>query len=186
MTLAKAERKQPKQKPKGSDFMLVKTTVKKIDYYSESDAALSSKFSEAGFGLESGGKLLLHPLEACFLAQLGKTKFKTGSLASFIASQKKKDKNFPFASAIYSHIRGTGRIVRMAGASEDYLRVYAPGVGRTENRPSALLRLLPGATLSADLMKKEVSLAHLERLDLIIAIGTEKEPKYYKVSSFNF
>ena len=67
-----------------------------------------------------------------------------------------------------------------------YLRVYAPGVGREKDRPSQLLCLLPGKVPSVKTLEAEVKVAHLARLDLIIACGTEKEMKFYKISSYNF
>jgi len=153
---------------------------------SESDAFFAQKFHEAGFGCGQGEELLLHPLEAAYLVRLGKTSFEKGSLQQFVAAQKKKDKLFPFAFAAYSAIRGTGRMARPYAEGLKYLRAYAPGVGREKDRPSQLVCLLPGKVPSAKSISEEVRVAHLARLDLIIACGTEAEMKFYKVSSFNF
>ena len=67
-----------------------------------------------------------------------------------------------------------------------YLRVYAPGVGRLQERPSQLVCLIPGKIPSVKTLADEVKIAHLARLDLIVACGTEKEMKFYKISSYNF
>jgi len=152
----------------------------------ESDVLLAQKFCEAGFGFGSNGELLLHPLEAAYLVQLGKSSFAKGNLAQFITIQKKKNKLFPFAFVAYMAIRGTGRMVRPYAEGMKYLRVYAPGVGREKDRPSQLVCLLPGKVPSVKAITDEVKVAHLARLDLIIACGTEKKMKFYKVSSFNF
>jgi len=156
--------------------------------YSESDPSLSTKFREAGFGFwhESDAGAILHPLEAAYLAKLGKTSFDGASPEKFILTQKKKDKLFPFALEVYSAIRSTGRMVRPFMKGAKYLRVYAPGVGRAEERPSQLLCLLPGKLPSSKSIEAEVKIAHLARLDLIVACGTEKETKFYKVSAYRF
>ena len=163
------------------------TENKKIKgMFSESDGELAHKFSEAGFGFEEEEGLLFHPLEAGYLVKTGKTAFGAGSPDSFVSSQKKKDKLFPFALEVYSGIRATGKQVRLFMKGLKYLRVYAPGVGRLEERPSQLVCLLPGKEPSAKTLAGEVKVAHLARLDLIIATGTEKEIKFYKVSAYNF
>ena len=102
---------------------------------------------------------------------MGKAKLKAGSLETFVSSQEKKDKLFPFALAVYGKIRSTGRQVLPFMKGIKYLRVYAPGVGRLEERPSQLICLLPGKEPSAKTLVEEVKIAHLARLDLIIAIG---------------
>ena len=154
--------------------------------FSEPDAAASSNFRDAGFGFAVGGELLFHPLEAGYLVKMGKAKLKAGSLETFVSSQEKKDKLFPFARAVYGKIRSTGRQVLPFMKGIKYLRVYAPGVGRLEERPSQLICLLPGKEPSAKTLVEEVKIAHLARLDLIIAIGGEKEIKFYKISAYNF
>ncbi len=155
--------------------------------FEESDAELAAKFIEAGMGFEDGGRLLFHPLEAAYLVKIGKSAFeKSGTLEKFLAAHGKKDKDFTFAFAVFSSIRQTGRLARPYMEKTSFFRVYAPGVGRLESRPSHLVCLLPGAVPSAKTLAEEVKIAHLARLDLIIACGAEKEIKYYKISSFNF
>jgi len=161
-------------------------TKKSKGLLSESDASLAQKFRDAGFGFGPSSEFLLHPLEAAYLAQLGKTSFEKGNIAQFITAQKKKDKLFPFAFVAYAAIRGTGRMVRPYAEGLKYLRAYAPGVGREKDRPSQLVCLLPGKVPSAKSISEEIRVAHLARLDLILACGTEAEMKFYKVSSFNF
>ncbi|VVB99327.1 Uncharacterised protein [uncultured archaeon] len=151
-------------------------------FYLETDAALSAKFTEAGFGFEEG----FTPLEAGYLVKIKRASFESGTLDSFVAAQKKKDKIFPFALEVYFQIRSTGRMVRPYSKGIKYLRAYAPGVGRLQERPSQLIALLPGSVPSAKTLADEVKVAHLARLDLIIATGTEKEIRYYKISSFNW
>jgi tRNA splicing endonuclease len=166
--------------------MLVETKTPK-GFFIESDAILSKRFLESGLGFEQGASVVFHPLEAAYLAKIGKTQFeKSESAEKFIASQKKTGEDFPFAFAVYSQIRATGRLVRPYLQHTNFLRVYAPGVGREEERPSQLVCLLPGKIPSAKSLVEQVKIAHLARLDLIIAVGTEKEFKYYKISSFNF
>jgi tRNA splicing endonuclease len=155
--------------------------------FEESDAALAVKFSEAGMGFEEGGRRLFHPLEAAYLVKIGESRFeKFASLEKFASAQAKKDKSFHFAFAVYASIRGAGRLIRPYAAKINFFRVYAPGVGRLDSRPSQLVCLLPGKVPSAKTLVEEVKIAHLARLDLIIACGTEKETKFYKISSFNF
>ena len=166
--------------------MLSAKKVKKQELFIETDAALSEKFAEAGFGRRQEGDLFLTALEAAYLVNLKKTSFSGMTLDKFIASQKKKDANFLFTFKVYAIIRGGGRILVPAGDAKDYFRVYAPGVGRTENRPSQLLRIIPGADISPKSIKDEVEIAHRERLELIVAVGTESEPKFYKISAYNF
>lgn len=156
----------------------------KKEFFTESDAPLAAKFREAGFGF--GEDSLLHQLEAAYLVGMGKTSFEKQSLAQFLSQQKKKDRLFPFAFVVYSQIRGTGRIVRLFMQKTPHFRVYAPGVGREQDRPSLLVFLLPGKIPSPKTIAEQVKIAHLARLDLVIACGTEKEIKYYKISAYNF
>ena len=66
------------------------------------------------------------------------------------------------------------------------VRPVVGGVVQEEERPSQLVCLLPGKEPSIKSIVDEVKTAHLARLDLIIACGTEKEIKFYKVSAFNY
>jgi len=195
---------------------------KNAKLFTETDVALAQKFREAGFGMHKDGELLLSPLEACYLAKIGKAKFTQqprcgsrslqsaeehlgaaspsatqaqafrpglltqGTLVSNIAAQKKHDKIFPFALSVYFLIRQTGRMVAPFEKTTQYFRAYAPGVGRMENRPSQLIYLLPGKSPSSKQLVEQVKIAHLSRLELIIACGDEKEPHFYKLSAFNF
>ncbi len=152
----------------------------------ESDSAAESNFRDAGFGFNVESETLFHPLEAGYLVKIGKAEFKAGSLAAFISSQKKKDKLFPFALAVYEKIRANGRQVLPFMKGIKYLRAYAPGVGRLAERPSQLVCLLPGKEPSAKTLAGEVKIAHLARLDLLIAIGSGEEIKFYKISAYNF
>jgi len=165
--------------------------IQKKNLFEETDKRLAANFLEAGFGFETENGAGFHPLEAQYLVKLGKTSYKKKPASS---------KDFTFASAVYNQIRGTGRIVRHYMKETAFLRVYEPGVGREEKRPSQLVCLMPGATPSAKSLSEQIKIAHLARLDLIIASGTEKEIqrtspavssaepkiKYYKISSFNF
>ncbi|MFA4983476.1 MAG: hypothetical protein WC588_04655 [Candidatus Micrarchaeia archaeon] len=152
----------------------------------ETDPSLSDRFAEAGFGFKAGASRLFHPLEAAYLAKIGKSPISSCTPDSFILSQKKKDKAFPFAFAAYFTIRQTGRMVRPYANTGDFFRVYAPGVGREEGRPSLLVCLLPGKLPSVKSIEEKVKVAHLARLDLVIASGTEKELRFHKVAAFNF
>jgi tRNA splicing endonuclease len=165
---------------------MLKPTTKDATAFIETDASLAQKFREAGFGLHAQGELRLSPLEAGYLVKIGKSRFAEGTLASFISSQKKRDKTFPFALAVYSIIRQTGRMVAPFEKTTQYFRAYAPGVGREENRPSQLIFLLPGKAPSQKQLAEQVKIAHLARLELIIACGDENEPHFYKLSAFNF
>jgi len=151
--------------------------VQKKNLFEETDKQLAANFIEAGFGFSGTSPPLFHMLEASYLVGISKTSF---------AKKPKTDKNFPFASAVYTQIRGTGRMVRPYMEKTDFFRVYDTGVGREEKRPSQLVCLMPGATPSPKSLSEQIKTAHLARLDLIIACGTEKEIKYYKVSSFNW
>lgn len=165
---------------------MLEPTTKEGKLFTETDVALAQKFREAGFGLRPTGELELTPLEAGYLVKIGKAKLSQGTLSSFTAAQKKRDKLFPFALAVYTIIRQTGRMVAPFEKTSQYFRAYAPGVGRTENRPSQLVCLLPGVAPSAKQLVEQVKIAHLARLELIIACGTEEEPHFYKLSAFNF
>lgn len=153
----------------------------------ETDTSLAAKFLEAGMGFGQGGSVLFHPLEAAYLAKIGKTSFESfASAEKFAAAQEKKHRGFGFAFAVYFSIRKTGRLARPYAKEKDYFRVYAPGVGRLEQRPQQLVFLHPGKVPSLRTLEEQVKIAHLARLDLIVACGTEKEIKFYKVSAFNF
>lgn len=155
--------------------------------FCELDSGLAAAFQEAGFGFSGeGSQALFHPLEVGYLVKIGKATSESGSTSSFIAAQKKKGSIFPFALAVYFLIRATGRQIRPYAKGIKYFRVYAPGVGRLEERPSQLVCLLPGKIPSAKSLEEEVRIAHLARLDLIIACGAQMEIKFYKISSYNF
>ncbi len=155
--------------------------------FEETDAVLAAKFSEAGMGFEEGGKSIFHPLDAAYLVKIGKARFeKFATTEKFIAAEKRKNRLFPFAFAVYFPIRQTGRLIRPYVKKTNFFRVYAPGTGRLDCRPSQLVCLLPGEVPSAKTLAEEVRIAHLARLDLIVACGTEKQAKFYKISSFNW
>jgi len=151
--------------------------IQKKNLFEETDRQLSANFVEAGFGFETDKGALFHPLEAAYLVQINKTTYSKKPASS---------KNFAFASAVYNQIRGTGRIVRPYMKKTAFFRVYDPGVGREEKRPSQLVCLMPGAVPSAKSLAEQIKIAHLARLDLIIASGAPEEIKFYKISSFNF
>jgi len=162
-------------------------TKKPKGFFTETGLQLAKDFLSAGIGFEEGGRIVFHPLEAAYLAKLGKTSFeKFASAGAFVAAQAKKDKHFPFAFAVYLQIRSGGRLVRPYLQHTNFFRVYAPGVGREGERPSQLLCLLPGKVPSPKTLQEKVKVAHLARLDLIIATGMEKDVRYYKISSFNW
>jgi tRNA splicing endonuclease len=166
--------------------MLSARKAGKQDGFIESDAQLSQKFSEAGFGRKDGDDLVFSPIEAAYIVNLKKTKFDKTTLEKFLSENQKKDKNFRFTFMVYAMVRGGGRILVPAGDTLHYFRVYAPGVGRPENRPSQLLRIMPGDKVSPKSIGEEIEIAHRERLELIVAVGTESAPKFYKISAFNF
>ena len=151
--------------------------VQKKNLFEEIDKQKAENFLEAGFGFSSVSPTLFHPLEAAYLVSINKTSYQ---------KKPKADKKFTFASAVYNQIRGTGRMVRPYMEKTDFFRVYEPGVGREEKRPSQLVCLMAGAAPSPKSLSEQIKIAHLARLDLIIASGTEKEIRYYKISSFNF
>ena len=151
--------------------------VQKKNLFEETDAQLAENFLEAGFGFKTDKGGLFHPLEAAYLVSINKTSYKKKPAPS---------KDFTFASEVYTQIRGTGRMVRPYMEKTDFFRVYDTGVGREEKRPSQLVCLMPGTVPSLKSLAEQIKIAHLARLDLIIACGTEKEIKYYKVSSFNW
>lgn len=159
---------------------------KKTNLFVEQDPALQQQFQEAGFGIEQEGSVLFHPLEVAYLVSKGKSSIQKSSLQQFMRSQSKKDKLFGFAFAVYCHIRSTGRQVRLFSKGTKYLRAYAPGIGREEERPSHLVCLLPGNAPSLKSLEEEVKVAHLARLDLIVACGTPDSLKFYKISTYNF
>ncbi len=155
--------------------------------FCETEPSKAASFSEAGFGFDLGeGMRGFHPLEVGYLVETGKSSLSAGALGKFISNQTKKDKLFPFALAVYRLIRATGRQIRPFMAGMKYFRVYAPGVGREEERPSQLLCLLPGKTPSPKSLAQEIKVAHLARLDLIVACGAGEEIKFYKISAYNF
>ena len=134
-------------------------TKKPEGFFTETDPQLAKNFLSAGVGAEQGGKAIFHPLEAAYLAKLGKTSFdKFPSADEFAASQAKKVKTFPFAFAfaVYFQIRSGGRVIRPYLSHTNFFRVYAPGVGREEGRPSQLVCLLPGKMPSAKSLSEQV------------------------------
>lgn len=164
---------------------MAKEKLSEFSLYIESDEKLAEKFHEADFGFMAERHIVFHPLEAAYLVKIGKTKFEKKTLPQFVASQKKKSGLFPFALAVYSMVRSRGRVARPYMKGLQYLRVYAPGVGRLETKSSLLVCLLPGK-LAGKSIEEQVKVAHKLRLDLVIACGTEKEPQFYKVAAFNF
>ncbi|MEM4348593.1 MAG: hypothetical protein QXN37_03420 [Candidatus Anstonellaceae archaeon] len=159
---------------------------KQSNFFVEQDASLQERFKEAGFGIQHEGSTLFHPLEVAYLVGKDKSSIQGLSFKEFIQLQSKKDKKFEFAFAVYSHIRGTGRQVRLFSKGIKYFRVYAAGVGREEERPSHLVCLIPGKAPSLKSLENEIKVAHLARLDLIVAFGTPANLKFYKISSYNF
>ena len=161
--------------------MLTDSRLRK-GFFEAQDAQEAFGLSEAGFGFSDGKAILFHPLEAAYLAKTGKAQVAPKALAAL----KKKGTGFAFALAAYGAIRSTGRLVRPFVRKTTYFRAYAPGVGRTEGRPCQLVCLIPGAEPSTKSISGHVKVAHLLRMDLVIACGTGKEVQFYKVSSMNF
>jgi tRNA splicing endonuclease len=155
------------------------------DFFIETDPQLEENFFDAGFGFKQDEKVFFHPLEAAYLVKYNHASFEDLSLEKLLKLQKKKNKIFPFAFFVFDLIRRTGRIIRPYAKSLVYFRVYAVGVGREEERPSFLLFLCP-TSFSTKMLSTQLRIAHRARLDLVIATGSKKQVKFYKISSLNF
>ncbi|MCX8194560.1 MAG: hypothetical protein N3G22_00415 [Candidatus Micrarchaeota archaeon] len=166
--------------------MLVESKKKK-GFFEETNNELASLFAEAGAGFSFQKQFLFHPLEAAYFVKIGKAAFKDfKTFESFLSRWRQKDPSFPFAFSVYFAIRQTGRLIYPYMKKTNFFRVYSPGVGRQDSRPSQLVCLLPGKFPSQKTLENEVRVAHLARLDLIVACGTPQNIRFYKISSFNF
>jgi len=166
---------------------MIKEDKKQAGLFCESDPSAARRLSDSGFGRMNGNQPVFHPLEVAYMLKLGIAS-SDRTLQKFVAGQAKRDRRFPFAFDVYSCIRQTGRIVRPYSGKEGagYLRAYAPGAGRLEERPSHIICLLPGKAPSANSLGREIAIAHKVRLDLIVAYGEPGSVRFVKVAAFNF
>ncbi|VVB98373.1 tRNA-splicing endonuclease [uncultured archaeon] len=154
---------------------------------SVSDAASVELFRKYGAGVEEGGKVKLHPLEALYFIERGKLKLEGETFDSLMAKVAKEDKLAGEKYAILKHLRQNGYILRPSFADEPWLRVYRKGFRPGEDRTQYLLKVVeagwqpPVEELMAD-MKKAAEV----RKELVYAIVQNGKPLFFKTVRTSF
>ncbi len=84
---------------------------------------------------------------------------------------------------IYRALRLGGNVVRFSSGSPLMWRVYAKGVGREHERPQSILRLVDKDwQASLETLERELAVARLLRLELVLGYVKEGKPCLIKVS----
>jgi tRNA splicing endonuclease len=172
----------------------------------EKDKAKGDELLSMGVGKKSEEGVVLHWLEAAFLAQKKlievKNQGKTMKLEDFLNYKDEKDevgekkkknakKGKEKSSApsradqynIYYALRSGGRVVRFFEESPLHWRVYERGVGREQERPQMLLYIVPPDwSVDIQALEQQMQLARLLRLELAIAFVKEGKPQMLKIS----
>ncbi|MCX8163264.1 MAG: hypothetical protein N3D10_01785 [Candidatus Micrarchaeota archaeon] len=164
------------------------------------------KFSSAGFGKIIDKKLVLHPFEACYLLDLDLIKFEEeqkkeqkveGKEEEYKKRLRQKilklaeDKKAAFKAEqrylVYKEIRSLGRVVRFNNFDPNYWFVYAPGVGREEERAQIILHFLKiSDNLKIEELETKLALARQFRMELVIAFFRASKPSYIKLAKYSF
>lgn len=153
-------------------------------------------FLSASFGRMEGKNLILHPLEAAYLTELklvevfdsSKKKYSVEKILSLLKSEQTKANLDPQKQyLIYKDIRMVGRVVRFNLFDPNYWFVYAPGVGREEERAQILLNLIDiTKPLQIEELEGRLALARQFRMEFMFGFIRNSEPSFIKLSKFSF
>lgn len=141
-----------------------------------------------GFGsLLSKSALRISPCEALYLCKKlgvkissGKKPILPGALEKLLA---KKDKYFPLRYRCFEHLRAHGRICREHMLPSPYLRIYARGIGREEDRAQTILRVCEDTwRASRQSLLREIEVAHFMRKELVLAFPQGNNIAFLKIS----
>ncbi|MEM4209560.1 MAG: hypothetical protein QW833_04200, partial [Candidatus Anstonellaceae archaeon] len=152
----------------------------------------------AGFGRIVDNKLILHPLEACYLFELGLIKInlpknqstKKQNIFELLLSYSKEKRAIlkPIERyAIYKEIRSVGRVVRFNIHDPNYWFVYARGVGREEERAQILLNIInPKIKIDVKQLETKLALSRQFRMEIVLAFTKNSKPQFIKLSKYSF
>lgn len=144
-------------------------------------------FRRQGIGVEEGGKIKIHPLEALYLIESGKLKIENETFESLMGKTKKEDALAGEKYAILKHLRLRGYIVRPSFADEPWMRLYRKGFRPGEDRTQWLLKTVKGewnpelGEILED-MKKAADV----RKELVYAFVRGGNPVFFKVMRTSF
>jgi tRNA splicing endonuclease len=131
------------------------------------------KLVELGFGIEEGGKLLLHPLELKYAVERGYTKD---------AGNADVPEDYYL---VYKDLRDKGYNMRLSQDS-DLLRIYRKGFRRGEDRTMQLLRVVSAGSVDVDALLADSSTAIKMRKELVYAFVEGKNIMYMAMSKTKF
>jgi tRNA splicing endonuclease len=157
----------------------------------------------SGFGKLEKNKLFLHPLEAAYLLELNllvvkdKTKNKTSqkeltkndilNLLEYNNGKQTYFLNPQEQFEIYKEIRSSGRVIRFNKFNPHIWFVYAPGVGREQERAQILLFLIdPKKVLNLEDLESSLALARQFRMDFVFGFIKNSKPNFIKLSKISF
>ena len=144
------------------------------------------------------GKKTLEVQEIYSKFDFGK-KPKTGAMKKMVSKEKKSTKDAPKNTEmktvlaekitseklylIYRALRFAGNVVRFSSGSPLMWRIYAKGVGREHERPQSILRIVDKDwQASLESLERELSVARLLRLELVLGYFKDNKPCLIKVS----
>lgn len=144
-------------------------------------------FRRQGIGIEEGGKIKIHPLEALYLMERGKLKIENETFESLMGKTKKEDGLAEAKYAVLKHLREKGYIARPSFADEPWMRLYRKGFRPGEDRTQWLLKIVkrewnPELGEMLEDMKKAADV----RKELVYAFVSGAKPLFFKVMRTSF
>lgn len=135
------------------------------------------KLRSLGGGVEENGKIILHPLEAAFFAQL---RVIDGNKKTFLkAAGKNAEKRY----AVLANLRENGYIAKPSFDS-DLLRVYRKGFRPGEDRTFCIVKVVDSEISRSDLVDFVEFAGKLRKEAVLAYVG--KEIIFIKVSKTSF
>ena len=171
----------------------------------ESDEARGVKLLQMGFGRQTAKGVSLHLLEAAYLTEknllhamdshhtltvkdlLGEENTLAGKSKTKKSSSKSKStpsSSMPLSDQflIFRSLRSNGQVVRFSSVP-GWWRVLAPGVGRDQERSQTLLQLAtPDWKATVASLERQLAVARLMRLELVLAYVQDGRPHLLKIS----
>ncbi|MFH1306901.1 MAG: hypothetical protein ABIH83_04585 [Candidatus Micrarchaeota archaeon] len=159
---------------------------------------------QSGFGKKTAQGVVLHPLEAAYIADMGIAKIKREKKSMDAKSilkiyKSKKNKSRPARPSampavpeaeeqyiLYKQIRSGGRIVRFFPNSPQYWRVHARGVGREQERAQTLVRLVNIKwKASLDGLERELATARALRMEFVLGYVEKGKANWIKLGKYS-
>jgi tRNA splicing endonuclease len=159
----------------------------------EEDKKIIENLLLSGFGRMNKNELILHYLEAAYLVDLklldvydaNKKKLSVDKILKLYKSNSQLSAQEQYL--IYKEIRMCGRVIRFNIFEPNYWFVYAPGVGREEERAQILLKLIDQkAQINLAELESSLALARQFRMEFMYSFIKNSQPQFIKLTKFSF